>query len=198
MLVTNIRSVVVEEPSHGRRERTRARVLACALDLFERQGFEQTTVGQIAEAAGVTQMTVFRHFATKDSLVVDDPYDPLVAGAVAVQPISLGPLARVVGGVRDAWERLPDPASHIIRRRVRVAAATPSLRGAIAANNAKTERVLVDQLVSDGAEPLAARVAAAAVLAGLAAALLEWSQRVDMSIGSAVSAALETLEGHGG
>lgn len=180
----------------GRRERTRARLVDCALDLFERQGFEQTTVAQIADAAGVTQMTVFRHFPTKDSLVVDDPYDPVVAASVALQPRGLAPLVRAVAGVREAWLRLPEPASQTVRRRVRIAAATASLRGAIAANNAATEAILADQLVTDGADPLQARVAAAAVLAGITAALLEWSQRDDMPLGAAVATALDTLEGH--
>ncbi len=71
---------------------------------------------------------------------------------------------------------MPEPASETVRRRVRVAAATPSLRGAISAHNANTEATLANQLIADGASPLAARVAAAALLAGLTAALLEWSR----------------------
>lgn len=197
MLVTNISSVAVGGAEPGRRERTRARLLACALDLFEKQGFDQTTVAQIAHAAGVTQMTAFRHFPTKDSFVVDDPYDPFIAAAVAAQPRTLAPLARAVAGVRDAWRRVPEPASELVRRRVRIAAATPSLRAAIAANNAATEAVLVDQLVADGAPALAARVAAAAVLAGITAALLEWAPREDLLLGDVVAAALDTLEGNG-
>lgn len=179
----------------GRRARTRARLQACALDLFERQGYDQTTVAQIAQAAGVTEMTFFRHFAAKDRLVVEDPYDPVIAEAVAAQPRTLPPLTRAVAGVRVAWSRLPPPESETVRRRVRIAAATPSLRAAIAANNAATERILVDQLVADGADPFAARVAAAAVLAGITAALLEWSQREDQTLAQAVQLALDTLEG---
>lgn len=195
MLVTNIWGVTSDTEPPGRRERTRARLLEAALDLFERQGFEATTVAQIAKAAGVTEMTFYRHFAAKERLVVDDPYDPLIAEAVAAQPRTLGPLPRAVAGVRAAWGRLPPPESETVRRRVRIAAANPSLRAAIAANNAETERILVEQLVADGAELMAARVAAAAVLAGITAALLEWSQRDDLSLVDAVGAALDTLEG---
>ena len=49
--------------------RTRERILAVALDLFERQGYRATTVAQIADAAGVTSMTFFRHVPTKDTRV---------------------------------------------------------------------------------------------------------------------------------
>jgi AcrR family transcriptional regulator len=182
----------------GRRERTRARLVVCALELFERQGFDQTTVAQIAQAAGVTQMTVFRHFPSKDNLVVDDPYDPLMAAAVAAQPRDLPPLARAAAGLREGWRRLPEPASEMVRRRIRVAAATPSLRGAISANNANTEAMLANQLIADGTNPLAARVAAAALLAGLTAALLEWSQHDDLPLREAILSALDTLEGQHG
>jgi AcrR family transcriptional regulator len=179
----------------GRRERTRARLLACALDLFERQGFEATTVAQIAKAAGVTQMTFFRHFTSKDRLVVEDPYDPVIADAVAAQPRTSAPLTRAIAGIREAWGRLPQPESETVRRRVRIAAVTPSLRAAMAANNAETERIIVDRLVADGADPCSARVAAAAVLAGITAALLEWSQRGGSLLADAITAALDTLEG---
>ena len=45
----------------SKRERTRARLTQAALDLFERQGFEDTTVAQIVAAADVTEMTFYRH-----------------------------------------------------------------------------------------------------------------------------------------
>ena len=49
--------------------RTQARILETALDLFERQGYNATTTAQIADGAGVTQMTFFRHFPTKAALL---------------------------------------------------------------------------------------------------------------------------------
>ena len=52
----------------GKRESTRERLLLTALELFEEQGYEPTTVEQIARAAGVTPMTFFRHFPTKDAV----------------------------------------------------------------------------------------------------------------------------------
>ncbi|MCT9143530.1 TetR/AcrR family transcriptional regulator [Streptomyces violarus] len=49
-----------------RRLATQADIEDAALDLFERQGYERTTVLEIAAAAGVSQSTFFRHFATKE------------------------------------------------------------------------------------------------------------------------------------
>jgi AcrR family transcriptional regulator len=181
-----------------RSARTRDRLQTCALDLFERQGFDATTVEQIARAAGVTEMTFFRHFATKEGLLVDDPYDPIMVTALARQPRDRPPLRRVTAGIREAWRQLPEPEGETVRRRVRIAAALPSLRGAIAANNARSEAMLVEQLVADGTDPFTARVVASAVLAGITAAIFEWSRDEEMSLGAAVNTALDTLDDHHG
>ena len=83
LLVTNILVV-------GKSEQTHSRLQQQALDLFAEYGFEATTVERIARAAGVSEMTFFRHFPTKDAVVLDDPFDPQIAAAVAAQPGSLG------------------------------------------------------------------------------------------------------------
>jgi len=65
-------SVEMERPP-GRRERkkrqTRETIARTALELFARQGFKETTVAQIAEAADVAESTFFLHFPTKEDLV---------------------------------------------------------------------------------------------------------------------------------
>ena len=53
------------------REAVRDEVSKQAWTLFARQGFEATTVDQIAEAAGMSRRTFFRYFAGKDELVLD-------------------------------------------------------------------------------------------------------------------------------
>lgn len=51
-------------------ERTRSAIAAAALDLFEEQGYEATTMEQIAAAAEVAPTTLYRYFPTKDSTLV--------------------------------------------------------------------------------------------------------------------------------
>src|SRR5271167_1012439 len=58
-----------------RMARTKADIQRCALELFNLQGFDKTTVAEIAEAADVSAMTVFRYFPTKEALVIDDDFD---------------------------------------------------------------------------------------------------------------------------
>lgn len=50
---------------------TRSRIGQAALRLFLQQGYADTTIDQIAEAAGVSRRTVFHHFATKDAMLFD-------------------------------------------------------------------------------------------------------------------------------
>jgi AcrR family transcriptional regulator len=63
-------AVAVAEGRRERRKRElRARIYECARELFLSQGFEATTVAQIAEAADVAQGTFFNHFASKQALL---------------------------------------------------------------------------------------------------------------------------------
>jgi AcrR family transcriptional regulator len=190
MLFTNIMDVALM----SKRERTRARLEQAALTLFERQGFEQTTVAQIAEAAGVTPMTFFRHYTAKSRVLLDDPYDPVIAAAVAAQPSALDPLTRVARAIGTAWAQLPAPDEVVVRRKVAIVAQTPSIAGEMVGNNAATEALIVQALVDDGVESLAARAAAAATLAAITVAMLEWAVREDLSMAEALLAVLQMLE----
>jgi AcrR family transcriptional regulator len=63
---------VAENTRRDRQARqTRARIAQAALDLFVRQGYVETTIDEIAQAAGVSRRTVFRHFATKQAILFD-------------------------------------------------------------------------------------------------------------------------------
>lgn len=50
---------------------TRQSLIASAIDLFSTRGFNKTTVDDIVEAAGYSQRTFFRHFASKEDVVFD-------------------------------------------------------------------------------------------------------------------------------
>jgi AcrR family transcriptional regulator len=177
-----------------RLQRTTERLCDAALRLFEERGYDQTTVADIAHAAGVTPMTFYRHFGSKEALVVDDPFDPMIVAAVAAQPPQLPALARAIGGLEQAWhtERV-DPAD--LRRRLAIIAATPSLRPATVANTQRTQSLIADQLRRDGSDPLTAEVASAAIIAALTTALLSWATSPAEDPSDAVTTALAVLKG---
>lgn len=60
-----------------KRAQTHARIQDVALDLFLNQGFENTTLDQIAEAADVSRRTLFHYFTSKDDMVVSAKADLL-------------------------------------------------------------------------------------------------------------------------
>ena len=179
-----------------RRERTRAGLLSCALDLFEAKGYAHTSAAEIAAAAGVSEMTFFRHFPTKDQVLLDDPYDAELVRAVAARPSREAPLARTVNGLRSAWAAVPEPAVEVVRRRTRIVAKTPALRAAVGRNNLRTEEAVTDQLVADGCDDLEARAAVSAVLAALTSALLWWSAEERADLSTAIDRALRVFD-HG-
>src|ERR1700686_2894183 len=94
------------QPS-GLRERKKARTRASlrepALRLFREQGYQATTVEQIAAAAEVSPSTFFRYFPTKEDLVLQDDMDTRMLGALAAQPPELSPVAAVRAAMREAW-----------------------------------------------------------------------------------------------
>ena len=93
------------------RQETKARLQASALDLFHRDGFEATSVAQIAEAAGVTERTFFRYFPTKEAVLFQDYESRLewFRAALAVRPVEesvLDSVAVAVGSFPDDREIL--------------------------------------------------------------------------------------------
>jgi AcrR family transcriptional regulator len=176
-------------------ERTRALLLRAALELFEERGYDSTTAAAIAERAGVTEMTFFRYFPSKDSVLVADPYDPLIAEAIIRQPAYVSPIAAAIGAIAEGWKAVPPPASSEVRDRLRIVSRTPSLRGAIARNNAATEAAISGALVTRGASASDARIAAAATMGALTAALLDWADGDEPDLGTAIDAALRVLAG---
>jgi AcrR family transcriptional regulator len=177
-----------------RRQRTTEALMTHALDLFERQGYEQTSVAEIAAAAGVSEMTFFRHFPTKDRVLLDDPYDATLVAAVATRSPAELPLLRTVNALLTAWRAIPEPGVALVRRRTRVVARTPSLRSAAWQNNQRTEDAVTGQLVADGSDPLESRAAVAAVLAALTTALLWWAGEDDADLSAAMTRALSVFD----
>ncbi|MGM7671486.1 TetR family transcriptional regulator [Microbacterium sp. A93] len=160
----------------GRSARTAERLQECALQLFTQRGFDDVTVDEIARAAGVSHMTFFRHFRTKEAVLLDDPYDPAIGAAVVAQDVRLPPLERARRGVMTAWDSVPEAASTDIRTRIAIVAGHSGLRARAWQNTQRTEEVIVDALTRGGTSREEAVVAAGACLGALMAALLEWGR----------------------
>ena len=73
-----------------KKARTRASLREHALRLFREQGYQATTVEQIAAAAEVSPSTFFRYFPTKEDVVIQDDMDTRLFAAFERQPPELG------------------------------------------------------------------------------------------------------------
>lgn len=187
MLVTNIGNM-------SRAERTRRELQEKAVKLFATKGYDNVTVDEIARAAGVSHMTFFRHFPTKASVLLDDPYDPVIGARVAKTDRTLPPLERARRGLLDSWASLEPPEDEMTRARLHIVAQHPDLLPQVWANTRRTEQVIADALASTGVSGFEARVAAGAVIGAIMAALSDWSERdPGGSLGDRVRGALELL-----
>jgi AcrR family transcriptional regulator len=96
-----------DRPRPGLRERKKAKTRAAlqehALRLFREQGYEATTVDEIAEAAEVSPSTFFRYFPTKEDVVLYDALDPLLLEAFEAQPADLSPVGAVRATMREVF-----------------------------------------------------------------------------------------------
>jgi len=110
----------------------RERLVLAAVDLFNEQGYDETTVAQIAERAGVTKSTFFRHFADKLGLLAagQETLSRLLSEGIAEAPGTATPLEAVAAGLERASQAM-GPANRELG---------PRLQAAVAANVELQER----------------------------------------------------------
>src|SRR5947208_16912008 len=97
----------------------RERLVVAAVELFSEQGYDETTVAQIAERAGVTKSTFFRHFSDKRELLVagQEMLSRLLADGIAEAPDGAGPLEAVAAGLERASGAM-GPANRALAPRI--------------------------------------------------------------------------------
>ncbi|MFD6155329.1 TetR/AcrR family transcriptional regulator [Nocardia sp. NPDC060256] len=139
------------------------RLVVAALELFEEQGYENTTVIEIAERAGLTKSTFFRHFPDKrEVLFGGGTMTGLLVDGIAAAPAEAGPLDAVAHALtvigREAFTS--DRREFGARRRA-VLAAHPELREREALKGLGLTAAMVEALERRGVPTLTARVAAA-------------------------------------
>src|SRR5579862_783299 len=107
----------------------RGRLEQAALELFGEHGFENTTVAEIAERAGLTERTFFRYFADKREVLFAGAgrLDELLVGAVVAAPDSAPPFEAVAAGL-DTVAAILDERRDFAGRRRKVIAANAELQ----------------------------------------------------------------------
>jgi AcrR family transcriptional regulator len=108
---------------------SRGRLEQAALALYGERGFESTTVAEIAERAGLTERTFFRHFADKREVLFGGAgvLEAALTSAVAGAPESSAPLDAVLAGL-DSAASLLEERREFARRRQAIIAANSELQ----------------------------------------------------------------------
>ena len=168
-----------DQPALGLRERKKARTRAAiqqhALRLFREQGYDATTVEQIAAAAEVSPSTFFRYFPTKEDVVLYDALDPLLFAAFEAQPAALSPIQALRGAIHVVFGTLSAEEMAEQRERATLMVAVPELRmrmldQVVVSTQQLAE--LVARRVGRRADELAVRTFAGAVIGAMMAPLL--------------------------
>jgi AcrR family transcriptional regulator len=111
-----------------KKQKTRWSIQEHALRLFAEQGYEATTIDQIAAAAEISPSTFFRYFKTKEDLVLEDQYDPMIEAMVRAAPAELGPVAALRYAIREGYAMLDAAEHERIASRVALSMSHPSIR----------------------------------------------------------------------
>lgn len=167
-------------PATGLRERkkaqTRQAIQEHALRLFGEKGYEATTVQEIAAAAGVSHMTFFRYFPTKEDVVLSDDYDPLLVSAVSSRPADEPLIESLRRAIATGFEEIYASDRARLLARTRLIVSTPALRARLWEQQIATENLIVAAAAARGkaGEGLRTRLTAATCLAAITVAALAW------------------------
>jgi AcrR family transcriptional regulator len=105
------------------------RLIKAAITLFAEHGYDETTVAEIAESAGLTKRTFFRYFADKREVLFNGANELTERwiGGVEAAPPDASPMASVCAGLYQVAELFP-PRQPFARMRSQIIAANPELQ----------------------------------------------------------------------
>ena len=170
-----------QDRPEGLRERKKARTRAAirqhALRLFRENGYQRTTVEQIAAAAEVSPSTFFRYFPTKEDLVLQDDMDTRMIEAFGRQPSDLSPLGAVRAAVREMFGSYTQADLDTLSETIALTLTVPEVRGRAMDEFARTIGVIAEALAKRSGRPaddLAVRTTAGAIIGVMMSLTMPW------------------------
>jgi AcrR family transcriptional regulator len=144
----------------------RGRLMQAAFALYGERGFEQTTVAEIAERAGLTERTFFRHFADKREVLFAgaEALQELLVSTVAQAPGSLAPIDAAATGLEAAGAFIQE-GGELARERQAIIASSTELQERELIKLAVLAAALAEALRRRGVEEPAASLTAEAGIA---------------------------------
>jgi AcrR family transcriptional regulator len=168
-------------PRISLRERKRItamhRIQTVALELFEREGFDNVTVERIAELAEVSPSSIYRWFGSKERLVIWDEYDPTALAAIEEGLTTAPPLEALREVVRMTMGGAFADDAERMRRRLRIAFSNPGVEAASTLETYEMATAIAAVIAGargDDVHDLDVQVAAHAFVGALLGALRHW------------------------
>lgn len=154
------------------------RLQAAAFDLFDEQGFDRTTVAEIAQRAGLTQRTFFNHFADKREVLfgMGSEFQERIVVEIAGCDASVPPLDAVVRALQAADDAMFEGGRTAVARRHDIVDANPELRERELGKQATLTTAVAGALQARGLDPDAAHLAAQAGMLVQEAAIRRWTR----------------------
>jgi len=179
------------------REETRARIEQAALDLFTAQGFEQVTIDEIAEAAGISRRTFFRYVSAKADAVWGD-FDAHVVRLEGMLAATANDQS-VLASICAAYVEVNDYAAAdlpMLRQRMRLILTEPALQAHSLVRYAAVDRVVAAHVARrTGVTPdaLVPRLVATSTRAAATTAFDVWLADGQSSLGTVLHQAFDEL-----
>jgi AcrR family transcriptional regulator len=180
-----------------KKARTRASIQQQAMRLFREQGYDATTVEQIADAAEVSPSTFFRYFPTKEDVVLTDEFDPLIIEAFTGQPAELTPLQALRGAFRTVLGTLSEADMADARQRAELMVAVPQVRGAFLESMGQSMRMLAEVVaarIAGDPDDLEVRIFAGALYGAAMSVLFHWLDHPEDDVVALLDRAMAHLE----
>jgi len=167
----------------GLRERkkikTRTAIRDATYALIEEQGYDATTIEQIAERAEVSPSTVFRYFPTKEDIVLTDEHDALILEELKARPKD-EPWTESVRAIMQKAVRLGhDREPEITRIRAHLMVQVPTVRARMMESMSVASHMLAEGIAERtgrDVDSLEVRVYTMSVVAGLAEISRYWAE----------------------
>lgn len=155
----------------------RRRLVGAALELFGEQGYDRTTVAEIAERAGLTKSTFFRHFPDKREVLFagQDMLCELLTSGIAGAPASSTPLEAVGAALDSASAFFTEEQRTYGPRLQAVIASNSELRERDAMKSAGFATAMTDALHARGVPDPTATVAAELGVLAFKRAFARWT-----------------------
>jgi AcrR family transcriptional regulator len=156
------------------------RLMGAAIELFDEQGYEATTVAQIAERAGLTKRTFFRYFADKREVLFSGSQElqRLWLEGLTAAPAEASPLAVVRAGLDPVAEMFTE-RHPFARLRAQVIEANPELQERELIKLQRLAATIAGALVERGVPANVAILAAQAGVTVFQVAFVQWVHQDD-------------------